>query len=104
MRICGYANGRTYLATGGHFSSKSRRYSVTLTELSQARTDYAAGERDDGPEPDSNRETITTGQWKYIGSGLLHRERFWAAQVRDSIQAARIRRQLTDSDNEQRAG
>jgi hypothetical protein len=90
------------LGYGGHFSSKSRRYSVTLTELREARADYAARERAAGPEPDPNRSTITAGHWKYIGSGLLNGEHFWAAQVRDRIQAARrIRRQLTDSDNEQ---
>jgi hypothetical protein len=89
----------------GHFSSKSRRYSVTLTELRQARADYAAQaarERDDRPEPD--RDTITSGRWKYVGSGLLNGEHFWAEQTRNRIQTARrIRRQLTERDNDRQA-
>jgi replication initiator protein RepSA len=91
----------------GHFSSKSRRYSVTLTELRQARAAYAArafSERNNRPAPDASRSVITTGQWKYVGSGLRHGEHFWAEQSRNRIQAARrIRHQLTDSDRQAEA-
>ncbi|SEG14538.1 hypothetical protein SAMN04489712_103384 [Thermomonospora echinospora] len=92
----------------GHFSTKSRRYSVTLTELRQARADHAAAQarqRDGRPEPDPNRPTIKVGRWKYTGSGLRHGEHLWAAQARERIQTARrIRQEATDSDHQAEAG
>jgi hypothetical protein len=95
------------LGYGGHFSSKSRRYSVTLTELRQARADHAAQaarQADGRPEPDPNRNTITIGQWKYLGNGLKYGEHFWAEQARDRVQKARhIRQQLTERDHDQKA-
>ncbi|MGI5200654.1 replication initiator [Spirillospora sp. CA-108201] len=95
------------LGYGGHFSSKSRRYSVTLTELRQARADHAtqsARQAEGRPEPDPNRTTVTTGQWKYLGSGLMHGEHFWAEQARNRIQQARaIRRGFTERDEERKA-
>ncbi|MGI5205971.1 replication initiator [Spirillospora sp. CA-108201] len=95
------------LGYGGHFSSKSRRYSVTLTELRQARADHAtqaARQAEGRPEPDPDRTTVTTGQWKYLGSGLMHGEHFWAEQARNRIQQARaIRRGITERDKERKA-
>ncbi|CNE51303.1 replication initiation protein [Mycobacterium tuberculosis] len=92
------------LSYGGHFSSKSRRYSVTLTELRQARVDHAARQATGEPEPDPKRPTVTTGQWKYLGSSLLHGERFWADQARTRTQQARaIRNQHTERAEDRRA-
>ncbi|MFD0855167.1 replication initiator, partial [Actinomadura adrarensis] len=95
------------LGYGGHFSSKSRRYSVTLAQLRQARADHAtqAAHQAEGlPEPNPGRDTITVGRWEYAGSGLAHGEHFWAEQARNRVQKARaIRNQITERDNEQRA-
>lgn len=95
------------LGYGGHFSSKSRRYSVTLTELRQARTDHAAQTARQAAgqlEPDPSRTTVTTGQWKYLGNGLMHGEHFWAEQARNRIQQARaIRNQQTERDEDRKA-
>jgi hypothetical protein len=91
----------------GHFSTKSRRYSVTLTELRQARAEHRAAEarqRDNLPEPNTDRPAVTVSNWRYAGSGLLHGETFWAEQTRNRIQAARqARRQLTQSDRSREA-
>jgi uncharacterized Zn-finger protein len=96
------------LGYGGHFSTKSRRYSVTLSELRQARADYqtqAARARDGLPAaPNTDRTTVTVSNWRYTGSGLLHGEEFWAEQVRDRIQTARrLRRQITERENDRQA-
>jgi hypothetical protein len=91
----------------GHFSTKSRRYSVTLSQLRQARADHraqAAREHDGTPEPDEARQTITVQDWRYLGSGLLNGEEFWAEQTRNRIQnARRLRRGLTQRDQNQEA-
>jgi hypothetical protein len=82
----------------GHFSSKSRRYSVTLAELRQARAEHA---RQAAGIPDPRPDTITVQEWRYLGQGLLHGEHFWAEQTRDRIQAARrLRRQATQRDGQ----
>ncbi|MFI6522040.1 replication initiator [Spirillospora sp. NPDC050679] len=95
------------LGYGGHFSSKSRRYSVTLTQLRQTRAEHAAKaarQAEDLPEPDPHRPTVTIGQWKYSGSGLLYGEHFWAEQARNRIQKARtIRNQVTERDQDRQA-
>ncbi|MEU5877181.1 replication initiator [Spirillospora sp. NPDC047279] len=95
------------LGYGGHFSSKSRRYSVTLAQLRQARADHAAqAAREARGEPPAapERETVTIGEWEFAGSGLLYGEHFWAEQVRTRIQQARaIRGKLTERDQERKA-
>ena len=51
------------LGFGGHFSTRSRRYSLTLTSLREARRTWrrdAAGDR-----------TTVEGTWRYVGSGYL---------------------------------
>ena len=60
----------------GHFSTKSRRYSVTLTQLRQSRADYRAIQtREDAPgTPGHAPATTTIQEWHYAGSGLLHGE------------------------------
>jgi hypothetical protein len=56
------------LGYGGHFSTKSRRYSTTLTALRQARTDHRAAERLAalGLDPAT---VATVGDWRYAGRG-----------------------------------
>jgi hypothetical protein len=91
----------------GHFSTKSRRYSVTLTQLRQARADHRAAqarERDGIPESDHAHKTITIQDWHYAGNGLLHGEHFWAEQARNRIQTARrIRHETTQRDETREA-
>jgi hypothetical protein len=67
----------------GHFSSKSRRYSVTLGRLRRARTRFqrrlAEANRqgvtldvrdlDDLLADDLEETTLVVGQWSYAGSG-----------------------------------
>ncbi|MGB3685338.1 MAG: replication initiator [Ornithinimicrobium sp.] len=68
----------------GHFSSKSRRYSVTLGQLRRARARFARitaqAERDGTPvdvadlearlmADDDQETTLVVGQWSYAGSG-----------------------------------
>lgn len=78
----------------GHFSTKSRHYSVTLTQLRQARATYAsqATSTEIRPNSSTDRETITVSDWTYLGSGLLNGEHLWAEQARIRIQAARTQR------------
>ncbi|GAB2866862.1 plasmid replication initiator protein [Actinocorallia aurea] len=70
----------------GHFSTKSRRYSLTLTELRQARATHA---RRAAGHPEPVPGTVTVQDWRYSGSGLLYGEHFWAERTRNRIQAAR---------------
>ncbi|QKZ19896.1 replication initiator protein RepSA [Streptomyces chartreusis] len=67
----------------GHFSSKSRRYSTTLSVLRQIRADYrAAQERDalglDGHEPDT---VLVLASWQYAGHGHTPGESALAASI-----------------------
>ncbi|MCI3243169.1 replication initiator [Streptomyces spinosisporus] len=70
------------LGYGGHFSTKSRRYSTTLTALRQARADHRAEQQRaslglvDGP-------TVTVGQWRYAGRGYSPAAALLAASVRE---------------------
>ncbi|MEU6417614.1 replication initiator protein RepSA [Streptomyces spiralis] len=88
----------------GHFSSKSRRYSITLGELRQARADYrAAQERDalglDDFEPDS---VLVLADWQYAGHGHTPGESALAATIARDLQLNRetareaLRDQLAD--------
>ncbi|GAA1520292.1 replication initiator protein RepSA [Sphaerisporangium rubeum] len=75
----------------GHFSTKSRHYSTTLGALRQARAEYqaqASRERRGLPDP-GTRETVTAGQWRYVGSGHRYGEHFWAELARQRISTAR---------------
>ncbi|MGV9539425.1 replication initiator, partial [Streptosporangium sandarakinum] len=75
----------------GHFSTKSRRYSITLGELRQARADYRAEQARSTlglPAPDGE-ETVTLSQWRYAGNGLRHGEALWAELARQRITTAR---------------
>lgn len=74
----------------GHFSTKSRRYSVTLGHLRQIRADHRAEQARAALGLVLNdRETITMQEWRYAGSGHRHGERFWAELARQRIMTAR---------------
>jgi hypothetical protein len=75
----------------GHFSTKSRHYSVRLGDLRQARADHRAAESRQArglPDP-ADRETVTHGEWRYAGSGYRHGEHFWAEMIRQRAATAR---------------
>lgn len=75
----------------GHFSSKSRRYSTTLSVLRQIRADYrAAQEREalglDGHEPDT---VLVLASWQYAGHGHTPGESALAASIARDLQLNR---------------
>lgn len=84
----------------GHFSTKSRHYSIRLGDLRQARADYRAEHARlllGLPAPDPDR-THTVAEWRYAGSGLRNGEPFWAELARQRIATARrISRQRDDN-------
>jgi hypothetical protein len=64
------------LGFGGHFSSKSRRYSTTLGALRRARVTYAIRRRQGGTLPldawgrsEDDQAAIVVSSWQYVGSG-----------------------------------
>ncbi|MFG2774506.1 replication initiator protein RepSA [Streptomyces sp. NPDC048350] len=75
----------------GHFSSKSRQYSTTLSDLRQTRADYrAAQERTarglDDIEPDT---VLVLSSWTYAGQGHTPGEAALAASIARDIQLNR---------------
>ncbi|MFH9816281.1 replication initiator [Streptomyces sp. NPDC017230] len=70
------------LGYGGHFSSKSRRYSTTLTALRQARTDHRAKQQRASLGLAADRPTVTVGRWRYAGRGYSPEAALLAASVR----------------------
>ncbi|MFJ7985661.1 replication initiator protein RepSA [Streptomyces sp. NPDC096351] len=75
----------------GHFSTKSRQYSTTLSELRQTRADYrAAQERTarglDDVEPDT---VLVLSSWTYAGQGHSPGEAALAASIARDIQLNR---------------
>ncbi|WRZ91982.1 replication initiation protein [Streptomyces sp. NBC_01007] len=72
----------------GHFSTKSRAYSVTLGALRQERTDHneartrerAAEAGHPLPDPDT---VLVLSHWRFAGTGLTDAES-WLAQIRPS--------------------
>jgi hypothetical protein len=63
------------LGYGGHFLPKSRRYSVTFSQLRQARTDHRraerhpGGERDPWGRPIDETVVLVIKTWAYAGTG-----------------------------------
>ena len=63
------------LGYGGHFLTKSRRYSVTFGQLRQARTDHRHaerhpdGERDPWGRPIDETAVLVIKTWTYAGTG-----------------------------------
>ncbi|MEV5798797.1 replication initiator [Streptomyces collinus] len=74
----------------GHFSTKSRRYSTTLSELRQVRADYRAAQQRAAlglPDPDDEEATtLTLAHWVYAGHGHTPGESWLAANIRRDIQ------------------
>ena len=75
----------------GHFSSKSRRYSITLGELRAARADFrAAQEREAlGLEPPEPSTVLVLTDWQYAGHGHTSGEAALAATIARDLQLNR---------------
>jgi hypothetical protein len=71
------------LGYGGHFSTKSRRYSTTLTALREARAEHRA-EQQRASFGLADVPTVTVGQWRYAGRGYSPEAALLAASVRES--------------------
>ncbi|MFI7105128.1 replication initiator [Nonomuraea sp. NPDC050227] len=71
----------------GHFSTKSRHYSIRCGDIRQARTEQAR--LITGTPPPDPEKTMTVGEWHYAGSGHRHGEAFWAEVARQRIATAR---------------
>ena len=68
------------LGFGGHWSTKSRRYSTTFTVLRRARVAYAKRRRardgvplDAWSRPEDDQAVIVVASWVYVGLGLCER-------------------------------
>jgi hypothetical protein len=80
---------------GGHFSTKSRRYSTTLariraTRIRAARAIAKGLDPTDISDLDDQTATVVIGQWRYIGTGWLSTGD--AALALMAADAARLRR------------
>lgn len=78
----------------GHFSTKSRRYSTTLSALRQVRADYRARQerRERGLSEDlddSEGSTLTLAHWVYAGQGHTPGESWLAATIAKEIRLNR---------------
>jgi hypothetical protein len=73
------------LGFGGHFSSKSRRYSTTLGALRRARVAYAIRRRgntmplDAWVRPQDDKVVIVVASWQYLGRGYQSTGEAWLA-------------------------
>jgi hypothetical protein len=74
------------LGFGGHFSTKSRRYSTTLGALRRARVAYAIRRRRGGTlpldawgRPEDDQAVIVVASWHYLGSGYQSTGEAWLA-------------------------
>jgi hypothetical protein len=74
------------LGFGGHFATKSRRYSTTLGALRRARVTYAIrrlrGDTlplDAWARPEDDRAIIVVASWHYLGSGYQTTGEAWLA-------------------------
>jgi hypothetical protein len=74
------------LGFGGHFSTKSRRYSTTLGALRRARVAYARRRRqsktlplDAWGRPEDGQAVTVLASWSYIGSGYQSTGEAWLA-------------------------
>ena len=73
------------LGFGGHFSTKSRRYSTTLGALRQARVAYAIRRRGDTlpldawGRPEDDQGVLVVASWAYLGSGYQSTGEAWLA-------------------------
>jgi hypothetical protein len=89
------------LGFGGHFSTKSRRYSTTLGVLRRARVAYAIRRRrgqtvplDAWGRPEDDQAIIVVASWSYLGRGYGSTGEAWlaasaAARAREERRVAR---------------
>jgi hypothetical protein len=89
------------LGFGGHFSTKSRRYSTTLGVLRRARVAYAIRRRrgdalplDAWGRPEGDPAVLLVASWSYLGSGYQTTGEAWlaasaAARAREERRVAR---------------
>jgi hypothetical protein len=89
------------LGFGGHFSTKSRRYSTTLGALRRARVAYAIRRRkgntlplDVWGRPEDDQAVIVVASWSYLGRGYQSTGEAWlaasaAARAREARRIAR---------------
>jgi hypothetical protein len=89
------------LGFGGHWSTKSRRYSTTFTVLRRARVQFAKRRRArDGVPLDAfgraedDQAVIVLATWAYVGSGYQTEGERWlalsaAARAREQRRVAR---------------
>jgi hypothetical protein len=89
------------LGFGGHWSTKSRRYSTTFTILRRARVSFAKRRRagdgvplDTWGRPDDDQTVIVIASWAYVGSGYETEGERWlalsaAARAREQRAVAR---------------
>ncbi|GHE45256.1 hypothetical protein GCM10017673_54170 [Streptosporangium violaceochromogenes] len=75
----------------GHFSSKSRRYSITLGDLRQVRATHRATEARErhGLPPLGDETTLVLGHWRFAGSGYSLGEAIMAEHIRQKVATAR---------------
>ena len=95
------------LGFGGHFSSKSRRYSTTLGALRRARMAYALRRRrgeviplDAWGRPEGDQAVIAMASWSYLGSGYQTTGEAWlaasaAARAREARRIAKEELRMT---------
>jgi len=74
------------LGFGGHWSTKSRRYSTTMTVLRRARVAFAKRRRagdgvplDAWDRPEDDQAVIVVASWIYVGSGYATEGERWLA-------------------------
>jgi hypothetical protein len=90
------------LGFGGHFSTKSRRYSTTLGALRRARVGFAVRRRrgdtlplDVWGRPEEDQTVIVVASWTYLDSGYQTEGETWlarsaAANAREQRRIARL--------------
>jgi hypothetical protein len=104
VRACWVLGGRPELERlgfGGHWSTKSRRYSTTMGALRRARVAFAKRRRagDGAPldawdRPEDDDQVVIVTSWIYVGSGYATEGERWlalsaAARAREQRQVAR---------------
>jgi hypothetical protein len=89
------------LGFGGHWSTKSRRYSTTFTVLRWARIAFAKRRRakdgvplDAWGRPEDDDQVVIVASWVYVGSGYATEGERWlalsaAARAREQRRIAR---------------
>jgi hypothetical protein len=89
------------LGYGGHFSTKSRQYSTTLTAIRASRAEYRAREgREAAGVPQlPDVPLVRVGSWQVAGTGYLTAaEETWAESIRAQRRHSLIRRPETEPD------